>query len=264
MASHTRGTSTSMDNATIFLRGLPTVSMGELPDDFQSCDICYTTYNSGGAPENPVRLPCGHCLGANCVARWLSTSRTCPMCRSELFPGDRVFPAERGAGIFMTNVEIPWLDEYIRAQLTELITNVVDEVHASSQQNMEPIEVIERAAAVLRRGIQVPTATVSEAQSYGADDAEAPGALELYNIFRALSTSSRSNDESHITQWESLARKIEAKRVSLPLVTGIPGFGGRWLQYGLDLRTLRNPSMWTRVNNFMLTLSDLELGHALL
>ncbi len=164
----------------------------------------------------------------------------------------------------MTNVEIPWLDEYIRAQLTELITNVVDEVHASSQQNMEPIEVIERAAAVLRRGIQVPTATVSEAQSYGADDAEAPGALELYNIFRALSTSSRSNDESHITQWESLARKIEAKRVSLPLVTGIPGFGGRWLQYGLDLRTLRNPSMWTRVNNFMLTLSDLELGHALL
>jgi hypothetical protein len=264
MASHTRGSSTSMDYATTFLRGLPIVNIGELSHDCQSCDICYTTFNSGRAPESPIRLPCGHCLGANCIARWLSTSRTCPMCRSELFPGDRVSPAGRRAGSFATRVEIPWLDAYIRAQLTDLIINVSDELHASSQQHMEPIEVIERAAAVLRRDFQVPTATTLEAQSYEVDDADVPGALELYNTFRALSSSSRSNDESHYTQWESLARQIEAKRVSLPPVTGIPGFGGRWLQYGLDLRTLRNPSMWTRVNNFMLTLSDLELGHALL
>ena len=51
-----------------------------------SCAICHETY----AAENPVRLPCGHEFGFECISTWLSPEggrTTCPLCRHQLVAG---------------------------------------------------------------------------------------------------------------------------------------------------------------------------------
>ena len=48
-----------------------------------SCAICHETY----ASEDPVRLPCGHEFGFDCISTWLSPAggrKTCPLCRHQL------------------------------------------------------------------------------------------------------------------------------------------------------------------------------------
>lgn len=52
-----------------------------------SCCICYNEYsfaNKHPRAEDPVQLTCGHILGATCIARWLETNSTCPLCRAQL------------------------------------------------------------------------------------------------------------------------------------------------------------------------------------
>lgn len=58
------------------------------------CGICRETYStnvtsSGTVSEDPVRLPCGHEFGLECISTWLSPEEgknSCPMCRHVLFP----------------------------------------------------------------------------------------------------------------------------------------------------------------------------------
>lgn len=73
-----------------FLTSLPKVSISDLPADRKTCIICTDEYNT--APETdkpaeqPVRLPCLHVVGANCIAKWLmERSNSCPYCRREFF-----------------------------------------------------------------------------------------------------------------------------------------------------------------------------------
>ena len=49
------------------------------------CCICGETYDTGGLvdarPEEPVKLPCGHSFGCDCIARWLDDKEHgCPLC----------------------------------------------------------------------------------------------------------------------------------------------------------------------------------------
>ena len=57
-----------------------------------SCAICHETY----ASEAPVRLPCGHEFGFECISTWLSPEggrKTCPLCRHQLVAGTRTTSA---------------------------------------------------------------------------------------------------------------------------------------------------------------------------
>lgn len=47
-------------------------------DQRQVCSICLVTLHVG---ENLVRLPCSHLFHKPCVVKWLSKTRTCPLCR---------------------------------------------------------------------------------------------------------------------------------------------------------------------------------------
>lgn len=39
-----------------------------------------------GVIECQIRLPCNHTLGSACIATWLKSNNTCPVCRHVLFP----------------------------------------------------------------------------------------------------------------------------------------------------------------------------------
>ena len=78
--------------AEAFLRNLPQVGEDELPDDKQ-CGICREKFGKAElhaeAMEIPVRLPCQHIVGSDCIRKWVSPEEhgknTCPFCRSVLF-----------------------------------------------------------------------------------------------------------------------------------------------------------------------------------
>lgn len=76
-----------------FLQQLPKIPLGELPAD-SSCMICLNAYGAqsaeNGIVESPIRLPCTHHVGLECITLWLSANRTaktsCPYCRKDFFP----------------------------------------------------------------------------------------------------------------------------------------------------------------------------------
>ena len=78
--------------AEAFLRNLPQVGEAELSDGKQ-CGICQEKFGKvdlhAGVMDVPVRLPCQHIVGSNCIRKWLSPDEhgknTCPFCRSVLF-----------------------------------------------------------------------------------------------------------------------------------------------------------------------------------
>ena len=79
--------------ANQFLERLPKIRLGELPAG-SSCMICLNTYGAPsaeiGTTESPVRLPCTHHVGLDCITIWLSANKTgkisCPYCRRTIFP----------------------------------------------------------------------------------------------------------------------------------------------------------------------------------
>jgi hypothetical protein len=64
------------------LHGLSESEIGRATDpvvftDAAECSICIAPHASRGS----VKLACGHCFHAQCIARWLGRARTCPVCR---------------------------------------------------------------------------------------------------------------------------------------------------------------------------------------
>jgi hypothetical protein len=50
--------------------------------DAAECSICIAPHARRGS----VKLACGHCFHAQCIARWLGRARTCPVCRGPVGP----------------------------------------------------------------------------------------------------------------------------------------------------------------------------------
>ena len=53
------------------------------------CDVCHEPWLTGQYPELPIKIPCGHIVGAGCILRWLSpltanTKNSCPTCRAPI------------------------------------------------------------------------------------------------------------------------------------------------------------------------------------
>lgn len=70
-----------------FLNKLISVDVDELTPDQSTCGICAMDYFSGEDQDIPVKLPCGHIFGKQCLWTWLSEigdqHNTCPMCRTK-------------------------------------------------------------------------------------------------------------------------------------------------------------------------------------
>jgi hypothetical protein len=71
---------------------LPRVSLETLDEDDRTCAICKDKFGitfRDKKSERPVRTPCGHVIGIECLTTWLSDHNICPSCRAILdFPQD--------------------------------------------------------------------------------------------------------------------------------------------------------------------------------
>ena len=87
-----------------FLESLPVISLSDLPEGTQ-CPICIEPFEDAPDAEKPVKLPCKHVIGHDCLKKWLTSSalnrnnKHCPTCRAALFErnyGARPQVEERG------------------------------------------------------------------------------------------------------------------------------------------------------------------------
>lgn len=73
-----------------FLCDVPSPEVHPLRDD--QCSICQEPYQNNGwkfgsTLHRPVKLPCGHVLGYQCLARWILSAGfvdSCPLCRKHI------------------------------------------------------------------------------------------------------------------------------------------------------------------------------------
>lgn len=71
-----------------FIKTLPSVRLEELGADIteKNCPICLSEYGRVSPPDTPIKLPCRHILGADCMSTWLMSGKlTCPHCRRQVF-----------------------------------------------------------------------------------------------------------------------------------------------------------------------------------
>ena len=77
--------------AKSFLESLPILALADLRSDSLECPFCIEPYQNSPRSERPVRLPCNHVMGKDCLRKWLNSSEAnannnaCPTCRAVLF-----------------------------------------------------------------------------------------------------------------------------------------------------------------------------------
>jgi len=60
------------------------VRIDDLAQDDRDCSICFQPYSSEPTGDTPLKMPCGHIFGSDCLLNWaqsLGSELTCPVCR---------------------------------------------------------------------------------------------------------------------------------------------------------------------------------------
>ena len=77
--------------AEAFLSSLKPLSLMDLPKNNRDCPICLEPYLTPCPGERPVRLPCHHVMGKDCLQKWVKSdvrnrnNNACPYVRHLLF-----------------------------------------------------------------------------------------------------------------------------------------------------------------------------------
>ena len=86
--------------AEAFLRRVLHVHSCVQSDEDQRCiiclELCGTMNDETGLLELAIVLPCNHIVGSGCIAQWLHSNNTCPMCRHVFFPAPSRLHREYG------------------------------------------------------------------------------------------------------------------------------------------------------------------------
>ena len=73
--------------AETFLKSLKPLSIMDVPENNRDCPICLEPYQNSRHGEPPVRLPCRHVIGNDCLQRWVRSdshnhnNNACPYVR---------------------------------------------------------------------------------------------------------------------------------------------------------------------------------------
>ena len=101
----------------------------------ERCSICLEEYGTlsreTGTIEVEIRLPCKHTIGSACIAIWLKTNNTCPICRHEFFPAQPRPYLEHG---IMDDEEDEDVD--VDEDMDEDVDEDVDRGNEDDQQNL--------------------------------------------------------------------------------------------------------------------------------
>ena len=251
----------AMEDAAQFVNRFPKVDKGELDDDSKSCAICFARYLTGGAFEQPVKIPhCGHIIGNDCLQKWLSTSATCPFCRAEIYSSDN-----DDWNFFSPRPEAAWAELRIK-QLTlyhKLTVTILDDFDPETRCAVDVIGAELRDTRQRQHLLLSLHPTLTAGQSTWMFATGRPRTIQLYRTFRELASSSRNNSEQQVQRWQTLVSEIETERAYLPLADLLMTTRGKlaqWLLSGIDLPTMRNPSHVHLVGRFILDLLKVELG----
>ena len=60
------------------------IDINELDLEDRNCAICQEPMEEGS--EKPIRLPCAHAFGKQCITKWLLEHDSCPQCRRIILP----------------------------------------------------------------------------------------------------------------------------------------------------------------------------------
>lgn len=99
-AADTVNTAAPESRAETFLQSLLVLPLTDLPEGNLDCPICMEPYSIIQHSERPLRLPCSHVIGKDCLLEWLNSSilnannNTCPICRTVLLEHDFGLPED--------------------------------------------------------------------------------------------------------------------------------------------------------------------------
>ena len=124
----------SNTKAETFLKSLPVLSRMDLPEGNQECPICMEQYQDPPHRERPVRLPCKHVMGKDCLQQWQKSceiefnNNTCPICRAVLFKKDDDFIEDQRQSMHDALGQVPELySSRTRPELLEAVNRFLDE-----------------------------------------------------------------------------------------------------------------------------------------
>lgn len=66
---------------------LQSVALDDLVDEDSNCTICLQPLSHSDGMvrvDIPVKTPCGHIFGTECICTWIKNNTSCPNCRREL------------------------------------------------------------------------------------------------------------------------------------------------------------------------------------
>ena len=113
-----------------YINSLEACSISDLNEDDRTCYICNEDYAAVQSTELaegqawPIKLSCGHHFCSRCLANWLNSNNTCPMCRGVLFSALSDFSTITGIEerlglleLYALQHDLSERDEGIRAEL---------------------------------------------------------------------------------------------------------------------------------------------------
>ena len=229
-----------------FLDSLPILQVSELEGDCMECGICQETYLSGPAVERPARLPCGHCFGADCISKWVLSSRepTCPMCRGKLFEEER---------------KVKQMPDNLQDSINLLERLVSNPANASRIMDDARRQTARRIRAAKRHARRNGRGSMTGSQRVLRDENEAElTATRVLNSFRGMQLADiHTSQPLDYDQWNHLAARIEGVRRRI-MSNCSRCMGTCWDEQGPDLHALINPISRPLVNEYLHKLVQLE------
>ncbi len=174
--------------ATQFLDQLVRIPKKELSKD-SYCMICHRDYGTDSL-DTPVRLPCNHDVGFECISIWLSreAKNSCPMCRHVFFDVVEEDDDEERYREILRRVGQPPQERLARGHAPRLYNAGYDYfVQAAAEQYQESL--IRARVFVVGGFAERGHETLEELRSLTASQATAFRTLAvremiLYNVFR--------------------------------------------------------------------------------
>lgn len=217
---------------TRFMRSLPPLQPSEIAIDCQDCTICQEPYYSKSAKEIPVKLPCAHIFGSDCISKWLSSptsQRRCPLCRIELFKPN---PSEMRPAAPPSNL----------AHSIDLLERLVNENTNTARR----VDIMREARHTTHARVTAARAARSPSSEGTASLSEsATSARQLLTLYRCMTRADLAGEELDIDEWEGLARCIRH-------------VGIRHLSLDVGVSTLLNPVLRPLVVNLLERMTEDE------